>query len=414
MKRVPITQKDYPENFNNVAKYLGRNWIDQKLSFEASRQLLANAIGYNSIHELERAFLKRLPNLIDVNHLKFSIKQNLQDEYKKQSRDADVGYHLTSARWNEYEKTTFSKIPFYKLDALNESKDDVFGGVYNKVAESMSLFIQNYRYGGYYGIFLPHADSAGDIDHAIDYDKTNNLIDFFDEYECFPFGRGNSHISVITEIGERSNKWFNEDGEWKIEIWHPERNNPDEYQCETYTDVLIEILSWFKEASKGCSGSPWYVIDTKKNENHWLFKALGDAMQKLAENNYKKIPSTEKKIEEDERNTETPTYLITDEAHSLLNTTDLANLHEATSSIDTDSRTPTNKIDTAGEMIKVGSKVTTDNGIEYTVDQHCKSEKFFLFNENNLNDIIELNDYKGVLNIGDPHVITQKMSDFNT
>lgn len=53
MKRVPILKKDYPENFNKVAKYISKNWTSDKLSLEDARQKLANWIGYNSIYELE-------------------------------------------------------------------------------------------------------------------------------------------------------------------------------------------------------------------------------------------------------------------------------------------------------------------------------------------------------------------------
>ena len=47
------------------------------------------------------------------------------------------------------------------------------------------------------------------------------LHGFLHEYECFPFGSGENHISVITMIQDRVNKYFDEEGNWKIEIFEP-------------------------------------------------------------------------------------------------------------------------------------------------------------------------------------------------
>ena len=81
MKRVPLTHKDYPENFNKLAKYISKNWIDDKLSLEQSRQQLATWLGYNSIFELEKSFVKSIPGLVDVDALMYSIKEKIETSF---------------------------------------------------------------------------------------------------------------------------------------------------------------------------------------------------------------------------------------------------------------------------------------------------------------------------------------------
>lgn len=292
MKRVPILKKDYPENFNKVAKYISKNWTSDKLSLEDIRQKLANWIGYNSIYELENSFVDKIPNLIDINSLMYSIQDKMRISYLESIKEiTGFDYSHINSIWDYYKENTFKKIPFYLLSALDKSKIDVFSGIYDKVAERMSLFIQNYRYGGYYGLFTEYADSIDSIDFAIDYDKTANLLSFFDDYECFPYGRGNSHLSVITQISERVEKYFDEKGIWKLRVLDEEGH---ELQ---YYEVINIILSWFKEDGKKTSGTPFYVIDSRKG-NHWLFKSLNSAMKELKENNYKKVEV--EKVEEKE------------------------------------------------------------------------------------------------------------------
>ncbi len=50
--RVPVLSNDLPENFNKVAKYIGRHWPDKKLGLNKSRETLAFLFGYNSVHEV--------------------------------------------------------------------------------------------------------------------------------------------------------------------------------------------------------------------------------------------------------------------------------------------------------------------------------------------------------------------------
>lgn len=296
MKRVPILKKDYPENFNKVAKYISKNWTNDKLSLEDARQKLAVWIGYNSIYELENSFADKIPNLIDVNSLIYSIQNKMSESFKKETKEiTNYDYSHIYSIWKYYKENTFKKIPFYLLSALDKSRTDVFSGIYDKVAERMSLFIQNYRYGGYYGLFTTYADRIEDIDSAIDYDKTTNLLNFFDEYECFPYGRGSSHLSVITQISERVEKYFDEKGRWKLRVL-----NEEGYELE-YFDVLDILLSWFKEDGKGSSGTPFYVIDNRK-DTHWLFNSLQNAIKELEENNYKRVEIIEEVEETNDSN----------------------------------------------------------------------------------------------------------------
>jgi hypothetical protein len=407
MKRVPLTQKDYPENFNKVAKYIAKKWIDKKLQLEESRQILAKVIGYNSIHELEKTFVNKLPNLMDIDNLISGIRRKMEDEYNRQWREANAGYHLASAKWGKFNDDIFPKIPFYLLEALDKSKDDIFAGTYDKVADRMSLYIQNYRYGGYYGIFIPYVDRAGDIDNAIDYDKTANLISFFGEYECFPFGRGDSHISVITEISERVDKYFDEDGNWKLRV-----RNEDGYELH-YFEVIDEILSWFEEDSKTSSGTPWYVIDSRKGDNHWLFKALDDAVSELKNNDYKRVPDIVEDEDEEisSASPKTTPFLIMDEFHSAASP-DFANIFESTGGLrGNDNRQSTKLKDTTGTVMKVGDNVVSEGGDEYKVDCHINTDDFFLYNVKDLKDTIRLKDYEGKLTIKNPFVATQSISD---
>lgn len=317
MKRVPITQNDYPENFNNVAKYIGRNWTIQKLGLEKSRQLLAIATGYNSIYELEKSFANKLPNIIDTDELLRAVEKKLQDQFKKQyqeeNKTVEGGYEL----WGEFKENIFPKIPLYQIAALNKSLTaNVFDGIYDAVAQQLPLYIENYRYGGYYGMFAPGAWNIGNIESAIDYDKTNNLIGFLSDYECFPFGWGNNHISVITQIKDRVDMYFNAQGNWKLEVYDLDDNEL------SYSAVWDEVLSWFKEASKKSSGTPWYVIDNKKNEKHWLFESLNKAMEVMQDKDLhpEKYIKKDTHIEESQKIVlDGSISLVIDEAHSFTN-----------------------------------------------------------------------------------------------
>lgn len=310
MKRVPITQKDYPENYNNVAKYIGRNWNDKKLSLEQSRQLLAYIIGYSSIYELEKSFVDKLPNLIDTEALKHNILSKLEDKFAEDFKTDDIDFIKLREMFREYRDNTFSKIPFYHLSALNTSKQDIFSGKYEKVAEYHPLYIESFRYGGgFYGLLLPNPWVTDEISTWVDGDKTTNFVSFMFEYECFPFGQGNSHISVLTQISERANKYFDEHGNWDFEIINPE----GEYLG--YREVMDEIMSWYKEDNKESSGTPWYVVDAKKRENHWLIKALNSVMVSFeARNKTKETPK--KEAVEDEKPSKVPKIFLLDEAHS--------------------------------------------------------------------------------------------------
>lgn len=104
MKRVPLTHKDYPENFNKLAKYISKNWIDDKLSLEQSRQQLATWLGYNSIFELEKSFVKSIPGLVDVDALMYSIKEKIKRSFKDAYENKDFGYMYINDKWEQYER----------------------------------------------------------------------------------------------------------------------------------------------------------------------------------------------------------------------------------------------------------------------------------------------------------------------
>lgn len=285
MKRVPLTHKDYPENFNKLAKYISKNWIDDKLSLEQSRQQLATWLGYNSIFELEKSFVKSIPGLVDVDALMYSIKEKIKTSFSDAYINKDFGYMYIHSKWEEYEKERLLKIPFYLIEALDKSKINNFLGAYDKVAKRFPLFIQDYRFGGYYGLFAPYADAISTIEGTIGLDKSMQLHGFLHEYECFPFGSGQNHISVITMIQDRVNKYFDEEGNWKIEIFEPNEYLEEDEQLQPmlYNDVWNILLEWCKDLDK------WYVIDDKKREKHWLIESLNKAIKELQDNDYKKI-----------------------------------------------------------------------------------------------------------------------------
>lgn len=286
MKRVPLTHKDYPENFNKLAKYISKNWIDDKLSLEQSRQQLAVWLGYNSIFELEKSFIKSIPGLVDVDELMNSIKEKIRTSFSDAYINKDFGYMYINDKWELYKNEKLGKTPFYLIEALDKSKINNFLGAYDKVAQRFPLFIQDYRFGGYYGLFAPYADAISTIDGTIGLDKSMQLHGFLYEYECFPFGSGQNHISVITMIQDRVNKYFDEEGNWKIEIFEPNEYLEEDEQLQPmlYNDVWNILLEWCKDLDK------WYVIDDKKREKHWLIESLDKAIKELQDNDYKKIP----------------------------------------------------------------------------------------------------------------------------
>lgn len=286
MKRVPLTHKDYPENFNKLAKYISKNWIDDKLPLEQSRQQLVVWLGYNSIFELEKSFVKSIPSLVDVDALMNSIQKKIEISFKEAYKNKDFGYMYINDKWEQYKNEKLGKNPFYLIESLDKSKINNFLGAYDKVAHRYPLFIQDYRFGGYYGLFVPYADAISTIEGTIGLDKSMQLHGFLHEYECFPFGSGQNHISVITMIQDRVNKYFDEEGNWKIEIFEPnEYLEEDETpQPMLYNDVWNILLEWCKDLDK------WYVIDDKKRENHWLIESLDKAIKELQDNDYKKVP----------------------------------------------------------------------------------------------------------------------------
>lgn len=149
--------------------------------------------------------------------------------------------------------------------------------IYTKVAERNPLFIAYYRYGlsdNFYGLLLPYVEIAEHIDLAVDGDKTMNLIFFLEEYECFPFALGKTHEEVFTKIKERTSKFFDGHGNWKIKITHDDEDL-------SYEEVWGIIKGWYKEAGKKSMGTPFYVIAGKKLENHWLFDALAKEIERV-------------------------------------------------------------------------------------------------------------------------------------
>lgn len=60
--RIPVLTSDLPHKFNKVAKYLGRHWPAGKLGLNASREVLAYLLGYNSVHELNAVAQPSLPS----------------------------------------------------------------------------------------------------------------------------------------------------------------------------------------------------------------------------------------------------------------------------------------------------------------------------------------------------------------
>lgn len=284
MKRVPLLKSDYPEGFNKVAKYIKRHW-PLKLSLEASRQLLSKSLGYNSAYELERSFVGKLPNLIDKDGMKWSIAGKMEDLMKEQWHQANGDYAYWST-WRTFREDVFGKIPFHHLRVMSSTTVDVLAGVYDAVADRHPLYIESYRYGGYWGLFLPYADFASALDSAIDYDKTENLYRFLQEREYFPFGYGGSHVAVVSMISERVEKYFDESGTWRLQVYHPNIEEREHYNCLTYAEVWQEINSWFVVASQHSHGTPWYVIESKKDEGHWMFEALDDAADRFKKNEF--------------------------------------------------------------------------------------------------------------------------------
>jgi len=410
MKRVLLTQKDYPENFNKLAKYIAKNWTNRQLQFEESRQLLAKIIGYNSIHELERTFVKKLPNLIDIDDLfsniKYKISELYKEDYVNNSKFGNV--HILDL-WGAYETNIFEKIPFYLLAALNRSAENIFTGVYDAVANRHSLFITDRRYGGgYYGMFLPYVDRASDIDDAIEGDKTENLIDFFREYECFAFSEGQSHISVITQLKDRVEKYFDENGEWKIKIYHPDYENPDDCTPMLYFEVLDEILSWFK------SYGEWNVVDTKKKEKHWLLEKLDNAIKELQDNNYEKVEKIQSTIEDTVHNSNSEhrnINCILDESASFQHSTGVFEKMAMSGRLQAK---PTKEeevgiLNMFDEPIYIYDRLKDKDGRDYRVCKYRDSEDIFLYATDEPGKILELKDYdKKLIPL---NCMTQNLSD---
>lgn len=146
---------------------------------------------------------------------------------------------------------------------------------YLKTSQDYPLYVASSRYGlGFYGMLVPDYSMINDLDSAIASDKSVNLVWFLDEYKCFPFALGSTHEEIIVKIKERTSKYFNEYGNWKIKL-----ENEGEYF--DYGDVFRMIFEWFEEARKHSSGTPWNVIDTKKREGHWLFDVLKKEIERI-------------------------------------------------------------------------------------------------------------------------------------
>ncbi|AXH16500.1 hypothetical protein CP985_13500 [Malaciobacter mytili LMG 24559] len=393
MKRVLLTHKDYPENFNKLAKYISKNW-NNKLPLEKSRQLLATWLGYNSIFELEKSFVKTIPGLVDINSLMRLINEKMSKSYKDELFQEGFGYCYVNDKWSNYETSSFSKIPFYLIESLDKSKQNNFLGVYEKVAEKYPLFIENYRFSGYYGLFAPNADAISTIEGTMGLDKTMQLKFFLDDYECFPFGSGDNHISVLSNIQERVNKYFDEEGNWKIEVFDPsiEWDEDEEPKPLLYFEVWNILLEWFKELDE------WYIIDSKKNEKHWLFKELDRAIKELKENDYKKIEKNikEKEFSSHEDYKKVPISYWLEEMHSIPN----LELHKLQNELrnnprlnlkTVDIREETEYKDCNGNIIKDEDKLFK-NGNYYRVEKSPISNNYYIYNENDLNEIFELSD----------------------
>ncbi|GIC77672.1 hypothetical protein [Moritella sp. F3] len=72
--QIPLLSTDLPNNFNKVAKYIGRHWPTGKIGLNNSRETLAYLLGYNSVHEVNRVALTRsLPPQIQLKEVHSSI-----------------------------------------------------------------------------------------------------------------------------------------------------------------------------------------------------------------------------------------------------------------------------------------------------------------------------------------------------
>lgn len=393
MKRVLLTHKDYPENFNKLAKKISKNWIE-KMPLEKSRQQLALWLGYNSIFELEKSFVQTVPSLIDIDELMNNIKKKMETNFKDKAKEKGFGFHYVYAMWSDFENTIFNKIPFYLIEALDRSKQSNFQGAYDKVANKYPLFIQDFRFGGYYGLFAPYADAISTIEGTLSLDKTQQLYDFLYQYECFPFGTGNNHISVITEIQDRVTKYFDEEGNWKIEIYDPtiQWDEDEEPKPLLYFEVWNILLEWFKELDE------WYVIDSKKDKKHWLFEVLEKSINELKENNYKKnekvVEEKDSTMEEDKKRIPLP--LLMDETNAIVNT----EFQKLNNDLMTNSRLNLKTIDIReeteykdcdGNIIKDGDKLFK-NGNYYRVEKSPISSMYYIYDENDLNEVFNLNE----------------------
>ncbi len=363
----------------------------------------------------------------------YSIKEKIKTSFSDAYKNKDFGYMYINDKWEQYEREKLIKNPFYLIEALDKSKINNFLGAYDKVAQRFPLFIQDYKFGGYYGLFAPYADAISTIEGSIHWDKSMQLHGFLYEYECFPFGSGQNHISVITMIQDRVNKYFDEEGNWKIEIYEPnEYLDEDETpQPMLYNDVWNILLEWCKDSDK------WYVIDDKKREKHWLIEALNKAIKELQDNDYKKVSKESLKEVIKVINTVTPDKIIDnvevinffgtsekdaiqtiqdrlekfsntssdnklytiDESHKLINKIDdsalipnrdyflSSNLHLQK----VDVRNDTGFKDINNEPIKDGENLYKD-GKNYRVELKPKSNEYYLYDESDLSIVFNLKD----------------------
>jgi hypothetical protein len=287
MKRVPLLKKDYPENFNKVAKYIGKNLTVENIPLEQSRQLLAKLFGYNSIHELENSFVEKIPNLISVDMYLNNINNKIHKYLvSKLQEDTNYSYSHILSILRDFDKKVFIKIPFYLINALDKAKEDIFKGNYNEIAMTMPLFTNYCNNYGFYGIFLPYINSFLELKSEIDNNELSLLLDFFSTNECFPFGKGETHLSVITDIKDRADKYFTSNGTWKLKVLNEKGREI------SYDEVVSIIFSLAKDDKKDM----WEKLDYS---NHWIFNSIEKAIENFEDSSINKELAETKLIEID-------------------------------------------------------------------------------------------------------------------
>lgn len=124
--RIPLSQVDWPDAFNYVSKFIGRNWPSGKLKFNQAQEVSAFLFGYNSVHDVKKETQFQV-SLSDVSISEFARSMSLK-ALAKYKLNPDVTLKLFSelpwralscwAYTEEYKRENSEKTAYFSRDGV--------------------------------------------------------------------------------------------------------------------------------------------------------------------------------------------------------------------------------------------------------------------------------------------------------